>query len=203
VKRAFPLPFANFVIDAEKGRAMLSAVASNGSEKTLTQNKNTMKTQNTLTDEQITDAGHDSDMIPQVRALCAFLDCHPDELSKERHDHYGMPVFSYGRAEYAIASDSEADSAAFDYVKGSAWAFNASFILSECELPDELDEAIKAMQEKQCEGANDAILAMIEKCTTLESFVQSAISADGRGHFLSSYDGEENEEGEFFIYRTN
>ena len=162
-----------------------------------------MKTQNTPTDDQITDAGHDAEMIPQVRALCAHLDCQPDELSKERHDHYDMPVFSYGRAEYAIGDDTEANSAAFDYVKGSAWAFNASFILSECELPDELDEAIKAMQEKQCEGANDAILAMIEKCTTLESFVQSAISADGRGHFLSSYDGEENEEGEFFIYRTN
>ena len=162
-----------------------------------------MKTQNTITDEQITDAGHDTDMIPQVRALCAFLDCQPDELSKERYGHYDMPVFSYGREEYAIASDTEANSAAFDYVKDSAWAFNASFILSECELPDELEEAIRAMQEKQCEGANDAILAMIEKCTTLESFVESAISADGRGHFLSGYDGEENEEGEFFIYRTN
>ena len=182
---------------------MLSAVASNGSEKTLTQNKNTMKTQNTPTDEQITDAGHDSDMIPQVRALCAHLDCQPDELSKERHDHYDMPVFSYGRAEYAIGDDTEANSAAFDYVKGSAWAFNASFILSECELPDELEDAIKAFKEDKCESANDAILALIEKCTTLESFVKSAISADGRGHFLSSYDGEENEEGEFFIYRTN
>jgi hypothetical protein len=32
------LPFANFVIDAESVRAMLSAVASNGIEKTLTQN---------------------------------------------------------------------------------------------------------------------------------------------------------------------
>lgn len=44
------------------------------------------------------------------------------------------------------------------------------------------------------------------------SFSESAIAADGRGHFLSSYDGEENEvsaediDGNpvtFYLYRTN
>ena len=160
-----------------------------------------MKTK--YTTEQITEAGHNAEDAAMVQALCDHLDCAPDDITRERHDHYDLAVFSEGRAEYAIGTDAEADSAAFDYVKDSLWAFSASFILSECDLPGELEEAIKAMQEKQCESANDAILAMIEKCTTLESFVKSAISADGRGHFLSSYDGEENEEGEFFIYRTN
>ena len=159
-----------------------------------------MKTQNTITDDQITDAGHDADTIPQVRALCANLDCQPDELSRERHDHYGMPVFSYGRAEYAIASDSEADSAACDYVKASLWAFNASFLASYTGLPEEM---FSGMQDK-CEGANDAFTTCVERAEGgVAGFVQEAISADGRGHFLSSYDGEENEEGEFFIYRTN
>ena len=72
------------------------------------------------------------------------------------------------------------------------------------DLPECLAEALEAMQSQKCEGANDAILALIEKTDGgLEGFVEDAISADGRGHFLSSYDGEENEEGDFFIYRIN
>ena len=53
------------------------------------------------------------------------------------------------------------------------------------------------------DAAHGAILALIHKCGNFDSFVQHAIAADGRGHFLSSYDGEENEAGEFFVYRTN
>ena len=60
------------------------------------------------------------------------------------------------------------------------------------------------MQSKKCEGANDAILALIKKTDGgLDGFVEDAISADGRGHFLSSYDGDENEENGFYIYRTS
>ena len=40
-----------------------------------------------------------------------------------------------------------------------------------------------------------------------DHFVQDAVSSDGRGHFLSGYDGAENEEKVdgvwYFIYRTN
>lgn len=62
-----------------------------------------------------------------------------------------------------------------------------------------LEGWIKAMQEK-AEGANDAFEKVIPD---VQSLIHSAIDADGRGHFLSSYDGEENEEGKFYIYRTN
>jgi hypothetical protein len=164
-----------------------------------------MKTNTTI--EDITSAGHDEEDAPKVLALCQHLDCTPDDLSKERHDYYGLDVFSYGQSEYAIGTDEEADSAAYQNIHDNAWAFNASFILSECDLPRELEEAIQAMQEKQCESANDAIVAMIEKCSVFQDFVNAAVSADGRGHFLSSYDGEENEETvdgtTFYIYRTN
>lgn len=41
----------------------------------------------------------------------------------------------------------------------------------------------------------------------MDGFIQAAISADGRGHFMSSYDGEENEvtvnDQTFYIYRLN
>lgn len=165
-----------------------------------------MNTTNTYSNEQITEAGHDESSADMVRALCAHLDCEPSDL-KEDGDSYGLCTFTYGRQEYAIGTDEQADEACKEYVKGSIWAFNASFILEQCELPRELEEAITAFQGDKCESANDALLALVEKCSSLDDFTEAAVSADGRGHFLSGYDGNENEEevnGEtFYIYRTN
>lgn len=146
---------------------------------------------------------NDTDNDEKKLALAEYLECEPQELTLEAYDHYGLARYSLGNKEYAIGTDEEADEAAQEYVKDSVWAFNASFILSECDLPNEMEDAIKALQSDKCEGANDALLALVEKCTTLEDFTQSAISADGRGHFLSGYDGNENEEGDFYIYRLN
>ena len=164
-----------------------------------------MKTTKQISLNKITEAGHDADDAGMVRALCAFLDCQPDELTREKYDHYGLALFSYGREEYAIGTDEEADDACAEYIKETAWAFNAGFVLSECGLPGELEEAIQAFQSKECESANDAIVALIEKTCGMDEFVKSAISADGRGHFLDKYDGNENdsEDGAFVIYRTN
>jgi hypothetical protein len=128
-----------------------------------------------------------------IIALADELEEDPAEITEESYECYGLKVLSHGRAEYAVGTDEEADEAAAEAVKESLWAFNASFILSECDLPHELEEGIQALQEKKCEGANDAILALVEKTCGLESFVESAISADGRGHFLASYDGDEME----------
>ena len=136
-------------------------------------------------------------------SLALHLECSPDELSEETYDHYGLTRFSLGFKEYAIGTDEEADEAAQEYVKETVWAFNASFILLECDLPRELEDAIKAFQSDKCESANDALLALVEKCTTLEGFTKSAVSADGRGHLLSGYDGNEDEAGDFYVYRLN
>ena len=104
--------------------------------------------------------------------------------------------------DYSVCTDEEAGEAAKEYIKESVWAFNAEFIISHSKLPYEAVEMVQAFQEK-CEDANDTILALIED---FDKFVSDAISADGRGHFLSSYDGEENEEtvnGEtYYIYRN-
>lgn len=173
-----------------------------------------MKTKSQFTIAQIIEAGHDAEQAPTVLALCQHLDCQPDDLELQEYDHYGMSVYdAKGGAEYAIGTDAEAQEAAERNIADSVWAFKASFILSECGLPSELEEAIMAFQSDKCEDANEALVALVEKCcgkplrTGLEAFAESAISADGRGHFMSSYDGEENEEtvnGEtFYIYRTN
>jgi hypothetical protein len=154
-----------------------------------------------ITDEQIEEAGHDASTDGEiVRALCAYLDCEPGDLDRESYDHYGLALYSQGSREYAIGTDSECDKAAAEYIKDSAWAFNSSFLASFTDLPEEVFTALQP----QCESSNDAVLALIERGDGgLESFVEDAIGADGRGHFMSSYDGEENEEGEFYIYRIN
>jgi hypothetical protein len=146
-------------------------------------------------------------MIKAVNAVEAVADeigCDPDDLTLKSYTHYGLEVFSNGREEYAVGTDSEADEACKEYIKDTAWAFRSSFICEYCSLPQELAEALEAMQSKKCEGANDSILALIEKTDGgLDGFVEDAISADGRGHFLSSYDGNENEKDGFFIYRID
>lgn len=135
----------------------------------------------------------------KLNALAKYLDCEPDDLTLKRHDHYGLEVYSLGSKEYAIGTDDEATDAARANIKDSLWAFNPSFLAGFCDLPECVFEALQP----ECEGANDAVLSLVEKSGKFEDFADEAISADGRGHFMSSYDGNENEEGEFYIYRLN
>jgi len=151
-----------------------------------------------ITDAQILDAGHDNDTIPQVRALCSHLECEPEELSLKRHDHYGLAVYSYGRREFAIGDDNEADKAVRDNIKDSVWSFRPGFLSSYTGLPDEVFTALQ----DQCEDSNDAVLQCIKRTKhRLAGFVDEAVAADGRGHFLSPYDGDENEVDNFYIYQ--
>lgn len=102
--------------------------------------------------------------------------------------------------DYLVLTDDEANERAAEHIKGSIWAFNASFIIEHTDLPLEAEKMVKFFQEKSAEGANDTITKLI---TDMDSFIESAISADGRGQFLSFYDGQEHEVGEYFIYRMN
>lgn len=127
--------------------------------------------------------------LTAVQALATFLKIDEDEAQD-----------LIDQDNYLVLTDDEADEKAAEYIKDTLWAFNASFIIENSDLPWEAEEMIKSFQEAKCEGANDTIAAMI---TDIEAFIEAAISADGRGHFMSSYDGEENEQCEYFIYRMN
>lgn len=131
----------------------------------------------------------------QINALASFLEVEVDEIS----EGYDEQTLNHGSREYLVLTDSEADERATEWIKESVWAFNASFLSDYTGLPEEM---FRAVQDK-CEGANDAILQCIEQGGGLETFVEEAIASDGRGHFLAGYDGEENEEGDFYIYRIN
>ena len=129
----------------------------------------------------------------------------PDDVEVLDYDLYGLTLVDICGNEYAIGDDEEADGATLEYIKESVWAFNADFIAGEIGNYD-LKPAIEALIE-ECEDGNDGIMALIESFTTIEDFAQNAISADGRGHFISSYDGEEYETEyngmDYYIYRVN
>ena len=109
---------------------------------------------------------------------------------------------------YRILTDEEAQELCTTYIKESLWAFNAEFIIEHSKLPYDAIEMVRGYQQDKCESANDTIEALIED---IDTFIEDAISADGRGHFMNTYDGNEDEQrididGEsttFYIYRMN
>lgn len=152
-----------------------------------------MKTTNS---EKGSGSPEDSQELTRKQILAKYLECDVEDIDGDEDGQ----SFELGSKEYLVLTDSEADQKAAEYIKDSVWAFNASFLASFCDMPEEM---FTAVQDK-CEGANDAVLNCIERADGgLKAFVEEAISADGRGHFLSQYDGNENEEGDYFIYRVN
>lgn len=63
-----------------------------------------------------------------------------------------------------------------------------------------LNSCMDLIQTLQHDCNNKAILELIED---IDSFIQDAIISDGRERFIAFYDGMENIQGDFFIYRYN
>lgn len=134
------------------------------------------------------------------RALAHFLGIKPNEVF-DKGDY-----FEADGGEYLVLDDNEADEKAFEYISESLWACRPEFIIEHMEDVEDYDATLKSIstiQREQCESANPIIFALIGGRNKLKDFVEDAISADGRGHFLAGYDFEENEADGFFIYRTN
>lgn len=133
----------------------------------------------------------------KIKALAEYLGEDTENISQSSYDEC---TFEVGSREYLVMTDSEADGRAANYIKESVWAFNASFLASYTGLPEEIFAALQP----KCESANEAILRVIEGAEGgLEGFIKKAISYDGRGHFLNTYDGEEDEAGDFYVCRIN
>ena len=125
--------------------------------------------------------------------LSQHLDCDIEEIEQG----YDDSIFELGNQEYLVLTDDEADERAKEYIESSVWAFSSWFLASHTDLDEEI---IKHLQDKY-EGANDALLNAIKD---INDFVSDAISCDGRGHFMSSYDGQEHQlDNNLFLYRTN
>ena len=123
----------------------------------------------------------------RVEALAKFLDEKDLDRAQSLIDH----------EDYLVLTDDEADEKVREEILNSIWAFNSNFIASHSELDA---ETIRIIQDAKYEDANEPLKRLIND---LDHFIEDAVSSDGRGHFLASYDGHENEEGQFYIYRRN
>jgi hypothetical protein len=107
------------------------------------------------------------------------------------------------RGEYLVLDDDEADDACKEQIEESLWAFRASFLSGETGIDETVFEALA----DKCEDANEPVASIIRGSCGLDKFVDSAMSADGRGAFLGHYDGDENEVSvgneTYYIYRQN
>jgi len=138
-------------------------------------------------------------------ALMNYLGVTGKEI-REGHDPQTLEVWDKEHMvwrEYMVLNEHERGEKVKEDIRETLWAFIPSFLAEETGLPEEV---FRALSEK-CESGNDAILALVEKTCGLDAFVKAAVEADGYGHFLASYDGEEEKvtvEGEdYFIYRIN
>lgn len=146
----------------------------------------------------------------KLEAICKFLDTDYSKNSDDCAVSENYPqenVYEYLNEEYLVLTDEEADKACYEYIKNNLWVFNSKFISYYIEAFDSLEqkdfyEAIQTLEqirEKLCESSNAVFLSLVGN--QLDRLIADAIASDGRGHFLATYDGEENEEGEYFIYQ--
>lgn len=124
--------------------------------------------------------------LSDIKELCRITGATPTELPE---------LFDSG--DWSLNTEEEAQELVTDYIRESVVYFNASFLETMTEIPQ---EAFKGLQEIE---DNEAVLRIIEKTCGLESFVEEAIRWDGRGHFVSFYDGNEYAIGPYFLYRHN
>jgi len=140
-----------------------------------------MNTQTTIEElKQVLVAKHDiafnelEGVDAQALWLCSAIDANPADCVTEKWEHYGLTVYTVDGAEYAVGTDGEAD---------DAWDQSLDSYLDECIYPE--------------------LKGMLANYFDSEKWKRDA-KHDGRGHSLSSYDGNEIELGGGFVaFRIN
>lgn len=124
-------------------------------------------------------------------------------------------VLNYSRSELIdalragdveIMTEAEATERVTNYITDTLWAFNLDFISN--YMPDGVSAEIlqPLLNADLCESLNPLFVALIGD--RIESLVADAITSDGLGHFLSTYDGCDYEigrqsDGEYLIAIRN
>lgn len=142
------------------------------------------------TETELTETGR------KINALAEYIDVGPEDINEST---YNDIIFDSDGDEYLVLTDEEANERTGEYIMNSLWAFNAEFIIEHTKLPDEAIDMIKTFCADKCEDANDTIESLI---IDMDEFIYDAICADGRAHFINSYNGEEYETSGFYIYRV-
>lgn len=90
--------------------------------------------------------------------------------------------------EYIILDEDEIKERMDQHIQKTASYFNHDFLANMTDLPEEVFQRLI--------DKNEAVYKLIEKTCGIEEFIEECLSADGAGHFLNSYDGNEYELGE-------
>lgn len=120
------------------------------------------------------------------------------------------PLEDYGweTSDHLVLTNTQANQRCEDYIKDSLRAFNPSFLSNITGIDEDVFRAIQA--NNRCESNNYALLRLVGD--DIDKLIDEAISTDGRGHFLATYDGHEHEidifgatgiNEHFYIYRIN
>ena len=89
---------------------------------------------------------------------------------------------------FVTENQKETFEAVSEFCQETLFAFNEDFLAFHSYTHKvDMTEAIRAVQ-PLCEDANPMLMAIIEDW---QEFIEDAILADGAGHFLSPYDGQE------------
>lgn len=105
----------------------------------------------------------------------------------EKSDYgYGDALFDVQGTEHYIMTLDETYEAVKEYMEQTIWAFNADWLVTYC--PAGVDAEMIRMLQEQCEDSNEQILKLVGGIN--DHIVGDAMSADGFGHFLNSYDGK-------------
>ena len=136
----------------------------------------------------------------KLQALASYLEeCRQDLEEPEIYVTNNIFELDNGE-EYLVLTDDEADEYATSEIEDMLWAFNPDFLASYTGLHKAVFEALA----EGYETSNEAIMALINNAGSMDEFVQESIDADGRGHFVANYDGEEIElENDYYAYRVN
>lgn len=123
-------------------------------------------------------------------------------LENGDNEHYGLPVVEIDGKEYAVGKPDEIHNAIVEYCRESIQYFTPEFLAENSKFSDYLFATLQNNEVYESE-------VYLELIDDLETFAENAQYADGAGHFLSPYDGEEieicneNEEIEYYLYRIN
>lgn len=125
-----------------------------------------------------------------------------DEKTLNEYFSHETNLYSDKTSDYLILTEEEANYAVGYYIMHSLWAFSPEFLSSQTDVDEKI---FQILQENLYEECNDFFLTIIEQSCGIQNFVNSAIQCDGRGHFLSTYDGKEEEvhvgDTPIYIYR--
>jgi hypothetical protein len=96
---------------------------------------------------------------------------------------------------YLVYTDAEANKACREYIRENLWAFRAEWLATfiDRSYSKALVDSIKVIQEKMNEDASEIIFKLIGGSSKFSMLTRMAIEDDGRGHFLSPYDGKEHQ----------